>query len=155
MRTIIALLILFGILISGCVTSPTKDIPVVKVNITFVEKNGSVEVEDYTITQGTVQYFKRPTRYAAESFPSISGRTVIVRSNITNVSWIGPWENEPYKGSGTYSFNLGFSEEHYPKRGDTVHVSIMVINETAERVGYVRTPDGSAILLTWTEQSIS
>jgi len=124
---------LFGILISGCIANLAKQVPVVNVNITFVEEHGIVETKDYKLIQRTVNYLSRPRTTQAESFPAITARTMIVKGiNST----IGPWETLPYKGNGTYSFNLGFKEDNHPGINDTVHVSIMVVDTKGERIGY-------------------
>ncbi len=126
-------------MVSGCIENPTRQVPVVKVNITFVEKQGIVEAENYTLTQETVSFLSRPRRIQSESLPSISARTMILKGkNIT----VGPWENVPYKGAGTYSFNIGFDEKHYPVPDDTVSVSIMLWDKNkttgkGERIGSV------------------
>ncbi len=134
MKALTVLLLLFWVIISGCIANPAKDVPVVQVNITFVEKQGIVEAENCTITEGTVKYIARPRRTVAESFPAIAARTTLMKGKNSS---IGPWEALPYKGSGTYSFNLGFHENHYPVSNDTVHISIMVVDEKGERIGYV------------------
>ncbi|MCZ7400088.1 MAG: hypothetical protein O8C62_10530 [Candidatus Methanoperedens sp.] len=132
-KIIIVLLILFGIIISGCIANPLRQVPVVKVNITFAEdKQGIAQVVNYTLVQGTVNYLSRPRQTEAYSFPAIGSRTIISKS--VNSS-IGPWEMVPYKGSGTYSYNIGFDEKHYPVANDTVHVSITVVNANAGKIG--------------------
>ncbi len=138
MKSIIVLLFLLGIIVSGCIDNPIKQVPVVKVNITFVETNGKVFAENYTLTQGMVDYAGRPRNTRAESFPAIAARTMVVRNN-TNASTEGngPWEAVLFKGNGTYKFNIGYNENYYPNPGDLVHVSIMVVNATGKRVGYV------------------
>lgn len=127
MKSIFILFILSGIIISGCVGNPTKQVPVVHVNITLVEKDGIVEVENYTLTQDMVNYLSRPRTTQAESFPAITARTMIVKGKN---STIGPWETLPYKGNGTYSLNIGFKEDNYPVIDDRVHISIMVVVDT-------------------------
>lgn len=127
MKLILALFFLSGIIISGCIGNPTKEVPVVHVNITLVEKNGNVEVENYKLTQGMVNYLSRPKATQAESFPAITARTMIVKGMN---STIGPWETLPYKGNGTYSFNIGFKEDNYPVLDDKVHISIMIVVDT-------------------------
>ncbi len=130
-KIIIVLLILSGIIISGCIANPLRQVPVVKVNITFAEdKQGIAQVVNYTLTQGTVNYLSRPRQTVADSFPAIGSRMIIPK-----YSSIGPWEMVPYKGSGTYSYNIGFDEKHYPVTNDTVHVSIIVVNANAGRIG--------------------
>lgn len=127
MKFIFIFLILSGIIFSGCVGNPTKQVPVVHVNITLVEKDGNVEVENYKLTQDMVNYLSRPRTTQAESFPAITARTMIVKGKN---STIGPWETLPYKGNGTYSFNIGFKEDNYPVIDDTVHISIMIVADS-------------------------
>lgn len=138
MRKSILLLLLFGVILSGCVQNPLKQVPVMKVNITFVEKMGYVVPENYTITQGMVDYAARPKNTIAKSFPAIAGRTMVVKNN-TNATMesTSPWEAIEYNGNGTYLFNIGFDEEYYPDPKDYVHISIMVVNKTGKRIGYV------------------
>lgn len=133
MKLILALFFLSGIIISGCIGNPTKQVPVVHVNITFVQKQGFAEVENYKITQDTVNYLGRPKTTQAESFPAITARTMIVKGKN---SVIGPWETLSYKGNGTYSFNIGFKDDNYPVPDDKVHISIMVVDKKGERIGY-------------------
>lgn len=135
MKSIIVLFLLSGILISGCITSPTEQIPVVKVNLTLSESGGVANATSFTFSQGTVEFVKRPKHAVAESFPAITARTIIVRSNATNVTWIGPWETLAYNGNGTYSFNAGFDEKHYPTYGDLVQISVMVVDKNGGRMG--------------------
>ena len=134
MKSLIIILLFLGIIISGCVENPTKEVPVVKVNITFEEKNGIVEAESYKLPPGTVSYLSRPRTTQADKFPAIGARTTILKGEN---STIGPWEMVPYKGNGTYSFNIGFEENHYPVPNDTIHVSIMVVDKNGGRIGYV------------------
>lgn len=122
------------ILISGCIENPFKEVPVVKVSITFLEKEGIAEAENYTLIQGYVTYFNRPRLTVAEKFPAIAGRTTISKGKN---STIGPWETLAYNGNGTYSFNLGFRENHYPTYNDIIHISIMVVDEKGKKIGYI------------------
>jgi hypothetical protein len=120
-------------MISGCI-NPAGQVPIVNVNITFIEKESIAEAENYTLTQETVSFLSRPRSTQAESFPAIAARTTIMKGKNSS---IGPWETLPYKGSGAYSFNLGFYENHYPAPNDLVHISIMVVDKKGERIGYV------------------
>lgn len=138
MRPIIVLLVLLGIIVSGCLQNPTKQVPVVKVNITFTEKQGKFYPLNYTLTQGMVDYAARPMKTNVEKFPAISSRTMVVKNNTNGtMQALSPWENLPFKGNGTYKFNIGFNEKYYPDKGDLVHISIIVSDEKAQRVGYV------------------
>lgn len=128
----ISIIMIFGIIISGCVG--TKDVPVIKVNVTLVERNGIVEEDNITFTQENVSYNNRPQKTQADSFPAIGARTTILKGKD---SIIGPWEMLPYKGSGNYSFNIGFRENHYPIRDESIHISIMIVDKDGERIGYI------------------
>jgi hypothetical protein len=133
-------IILFLTFISGCI-NPMKQVPVMKINITFAEKEGIVETVAHSFTQGNVSYIDRPRKTQADSFPAILGRETLVKNNTgdhTNPGGtiIGPWETLPYKGSSSYSFNIGFNEGNYPESGDTVHISIIVVDNTGQRIGY-------------------
>lgn len=130
-KVIILLIIAASILISGCINT---DVPVIKVNITFVEKEGIVDADHYTLTPENVSYIARPKKNYAESFPAIAGRTTIFDGKDTVT---GPWETLPYKGNGVYTFNIGFDERGYPKINDMVHITIMVVDKNGERIGYV------------------
>jgi hypothetical protein len=125
--------ILLSMFISGCV-NPLQEVPVIKIDISFVEKQGIVEAVNYRFTQENVSYFNRPLRVQADSFPAISARVSITKDNATT---IGPWEIIPYKGSGNYSLNIGFRDNYRPVRGDPMHISIMVVDKTGQRIGYV------------------
>lgn len=127
MKRIFILLLLSGTIISGCIGNPTKEVPVVHVNITLFEKDGIVEVGNYKLTQDSDNYLSRPRATQAASFPAITARTMIVKGNNSS---IGPWETLPYTGNGTYSFNIGFKEDNYPVLDDKVHISIMVVVDT-------------------------
>lgn len=131
--SIIVLPIIIGILISGCIDNPMKEVPIVKVNVTFIEKDGFVEAVGDNTTQGIVSYLKRPQREQAP-FPAIAARTMITKGKNSS---IGQWEVLPYTGPGIYSFNIGFVEEKYPVTNDSVHVSIYVVNEKGERIGFI------------------
>jgi hypothetical protein len=133
MKSILILFLFTGIIISGCIENPAKQVPVIQANITYQEIQGFAEVENYKITEGTVSYLGRPKKTQAESFPAITARTMIVKDKN---SIIGPWETLSYKGNGTYSFNIGFAEDHYPLPGDRVHISIMVVDKNGQRIGY-------------------
>ena len=133
MKSILMLFLFSGIIISGCIGNPAKQVPVVHVNITLVETDGYVEVENYRLTQELVNYLSRPRTTTAESFPAITARTMIVKGKNSS---IGPWETLPYKGNGTYSFNIGFKEDKYPVLNDTVHISIMIVDKNGGQTGY-------------------
>jgi len=133
MKLILVLFFFAAIIISGCVENPAKQVPVVHVNITFVEKQGFAEVKSYKLTQDTVNYLSRPKTTQAESFPAISARMMIVKGNN---STIGPWETLSYKGNGTYSFNIGFVNDNYPVLKDKVTIFIYVWDKKGERIGY-------------------
>ncbi len=134
MKISIILCLFVALMISGCMENPLKEVPVVMVNITFSEKDGTVIAENYDLKQASVNYLNRPTHTQAESFPAISARTSLLKDKNSS---IGPWEMIPFKGNGTYSFNIGFKENRYPAPNDTVHVSIIVVDEKGERIGYV------------------
>lgn len=133
--------ILITTFLSGCV-NPLKEVPVMKVNITYTERQGIVEADSHSFTQGNVSYIDRPKRTQAESFPAVIGRATIVKK-ITNDNakfngtFIGPWEALSYKGNGSYSFNVGFSDGSYPESGDIVHISVMVVDSSGQRIGYL------------------
>ncbi|HEX7627490.1 MAG TPA: hypothetical protein VF354_01030 [Candidatus Methanoperedens sp.] len=133
MKLILFLFLLSGIIISGCIGNPTKQVPVVHVNITYVEKQGFSEVENHKLTQGTVSYLARPKTIQPESFPAITARTMIVKGKN---STIGPWEALPYNGNGTYSFNIGFREDNYPIPNDKVNIYIYVWGKKGEIIGH-------------------
>jgi|GEM_PF-2102604 len=136
MKSKIMYLLLLGIIISGCIENPLKQVPVVKVNITLVERDNLVVGENATFTQSTVDYAARPNN-PVTTFPVISGRTLVTRNNTkTSTLGTGQWESLPYRGNGTYSFNIGMAEDYYPEPGDNVHVTIMVANKTGARIGY-------------------
>lgn len=133
MKSILMLFLISGMIISGCIGNSTKQVPVVHVNMTLVEKDGYVEVENYKLTQEMVNYLSRPRTTQAESFPAITARTMIVKGKNSS---IGPWETLPYKGNGAYSFNIGFKEDKYPVLNDTVHISIMIVDIKGGQIGY-------------------
>lgn len=133
MKIVLILFLFSGIIISGCVTNPTKQVPVIHINITLVEKQGHVEVENYRLTQETLNYLNRPKSTQVEVFPAISARTVILKGEN---STIGPWENLAYKRNGTYSFDIGFVEGKYPVPNDKVNIFIYVWDEKGGRIGY-------------------
>jgi hypothetical protein len=133
MKLILIFLLLFGMILSGCISNPAKQVPVVQVNITFIEQQGIAQVGNYKLTQKTVNYLSRPRTTQAESFPAIAARTMIIKGKNSS---IGPWETLPYKGNGTYSFNIGFNENDNPFINDSVHVSLMVVDLKGERIGY-------------------
>jgi hypothetical protein len=138
MRYIIVLLLLPGIIVSGCIENPLKQVPVVKVNVTFVEKEGTFYAQNYTLTQGTVDYAARPMKTNVEKFPAISARIIVYRNNTEGtIEGLGQWENLPFKGNGTYNFNIGINEKYYPDPGDYLGISIIVSDEKGKRVGYV------------------
>jgi hypothetical protein len=141
----IIILLIFSILIttflSGCI-NPMRQVPVMKINITYTEKEGIVGADAHSFTQDNISYIDRPRRTQAESFPAILGRTTIVKKiasdNVRfNGTIVGPWETLPYKGNGSYSFYIGFDEGNYPESGDTIHISIIVVDKTGQRIGYV------------------
>ena len=130
---LLVLSILLPIFVSGCL-NPLQDVPVIKINMTFVDKQGIAEAENFAFAQGNVSYIDRPKRVQAESFPAISARVTTRRGNETS---IGPWEVIPYKGSGDYSLNIGFPKDYHPEIGDSLHISIIVIDKDGQRIGYV------------------
>src|SRR3989304_5203182 len=99
-------IILFTIFLNGCV-NPAKDVPIIKVNVTYSEREGIVEADTYSFVQDNVSYINRPKKTVA------------------------------YKGDGSYSFDLGFHEGNYPEPGDQVHISIIVVDNKGERIGYI------------------
>jgi len=110
----------------------------VKVNITFMENQGKFYPEKYTLTQGMVDYAGRPQATRPEKFPAISARTMVVKKNMNGTSEaVGPWETLPFKGNGTYKFNIAFDEKYIPGPGDLVHISIIVSDKNGSRIGYV------------------
>ncbi len=133
MKLILVLFFISVMIFSGCIGNPTKQVPVVHVNITFVEKEGFSQVQNYKITQETVNYLGRPKKTQAESFPAITARTMIMKEKNSS---IGPWETLSYNGNGIYSFNIGFKDDNYPAAGDKVHISIMVVDKKGDRIGY-------------------
>ncbi len=137
MKKTIVILFLIGILVSGCINNPLKQVPVVKVNITLTEKGGHVEAVNQSYTPAYVDYGARPRNPVIESFPAIISRVVLVPQNDTKNSTIGQWETLGYNGNGTYSFKVGFPEGYYPQYNDTVFVTIMINDAKGERIGFV------------------
>lgn len=142
-RSVILLMsiILIITFVSGCI-NPMRQVPVMKINITYTEREGIVEADAHSFTQDNVSYLDRPKRTQAESFPAIIGRATIVKkitsdNAMFNGTTVGPWEALPYKGNGSYSFYVGFSEGNYPETGDTIHISVMVVDKTGQRIGYI------------------
>ncbi len=130
---LILVLLLLGIIISGCIGNPVKQVPVIHVNITLVEKDGNVDVVNYKLNQEMVNYLARPKTTQPESFPAITARTMIAKGKN---STIGPWEALPYKGNGDYSFNIGFKEDNYPVLNDKVNIFIYVWDKKGEVIGH-------------------
>lgn len=114
-------------------SNTNKDIPVIKVDAVFIEKDNIVEIENITLVPGNVSYIDRPRKTQADSFPAIAARVTSLKGND---SVIGPWETVGYNGTGKYSFNIGFDEKYHPKVSDMLHVSIMVVDKTGQRIGY-------------------
>lgn len=134
---LLVILFLIGILVSGCVNNPFKQVPVVKVNITLAEKGGHVEAVNQSFTPAFVDYGARPRSPVVKSFPAIIARDVLVPKNDEKNSTIGQWETLGYKGNGTYSFKLGFPDGYCPQYNDTVFVTIMINGANGERIGFV------------------
>lgn len=137
MKSKIIILFLIGILVSGCINNPLKQVPVIKVNITLAEKGGHVEVVNQSFTPAFVDYGARPRNSVVKSFPAIISRAVLVPKIDEKNGTIGQWETVGYNGNGTYSFKLGFQDGYYPQYNDTVFVSIMVTGAKGERIGFV------------------
>jgi hypothetical protein len=133
MKIFFIIFLLLGIIISGCVSNPTKQVPVIHANIILAEIQGLAEVENYKFIQGTVNYLNRPKSTQPEAFPAISARAVILKGENSTIE---PWENLPYKGNGTYSFDIGF-EEKYPAPGDKINIYIYVWDKNEGRIGYL------------------
>lgn len=130
MRSIIVLLLILGIVISGCISNPLRQVPVVNVNVTFTEKQGYPVAETINLTQKTVDYAARPqTRQTF--FPAIVGRTMVSKGKNSTV---GEWEMKEYNGPGVYSFDIGFVEGHEPAFNDTVLVSIYIMDKKGETI---------------------
>lgn len=130
---IIIFLILIGFLAFVILYSnPIKNVPVIKANIKFTERNGIVEADQYSFMQGTIGYLNRPRDTSARSFPAIVGRVTSLRGKI------GPWETVSYNGVGNYSFNIGFSEDNLPTHNDIIYISVMVVDKDGQRIGYIR-----------------
>ena len=110
-----------------------RDVPVIKVDMIVVEKEGIANIEKVTLTPGNVSYINRPNKIVADKFPAIAARVTFLRG--AN-SVIGPWETLYYNGTGKYTFNIGFSEIHYPQINDNIHISIMIVDKVGNRIGY-------------------
>jgi hypothetical protein len=137
MKSTIGILFLIGILVSGCINNPLEQVPVMKVNLTLVEKGGHVEAVNQSYTPTYVDYAARPQNPVVKSFPAIISQGVLVPQNDKKNSTIGQRETLGYNGNGTYSFKVGFREGHYPKFNDTVFITIMINGANAERIGFV------------------
>lgn len=131
---IISLILIYpGILISGCIDYPIREVPVIKVNITYLENQGVIEAPEYDFYPGTVNFLNRPRGNKAP-FPAIAARTMISKGKN---STIGEWEMLPYTGPGIYSFDIGFLENKYPVPDDILHISVYVLNENGDRIGVI------------------
>lgn len=133
--------ILITTFLSGCL-NPIKEVPVLKIDITYSEKQGIVGADKFSFVQDNVSYINRPKKTQAESFPAVIGRITIIKSitkdnQKVNETMIGPWETLSYKGNGSYTFYLGFPEGIYPAPGDALHISVIVVDKTGQRIGYV------------------
>jgi hypothetical protein len=133
-KVIIALLVISSIGISGCMNYGS--VPVIKANITYVDNqsSGIVDAVHYTFTEENVSYIDRPKKTQADRFPAIAARVMTVGGNS---SAIGPWEMVSYNGSGDYSFNIGYPENYRPVSGDLLHITVMVVDKTGQKIGYI------------------
>ena len=131
-KILLILFLLSIVMISGCLNR--QEIPVIKVNIFLVERESIVEADNLILTQENVSYYDRPQKTQADSFPAIGARITI---NKGKSSIIGPWEMVSYKGGGNYSFNIGFGENYYPTIGESLHISIIIVDKDGERIGYI------------------
>jgi hypothetical protein len=137
MKSKIVILFLIGILVSGCINNPFKQVPIVRVNITLAEKGGHVVAINQSFTPDFVDYGARPRSPVVKSFPAIVSRVVLVPKIDEKNSTIGQWETLGYNGNGTYSFKVGFLDGYYPQHNDTVFVTIMINGAKGERIGFV------------------
>lgn len=133
-RNVILVLFIFAMILIAIGASTLFTVPVIKVNATFVEKEGIVQATNYSIAQGSVGYFNKPNKDVANNLPAIFGRVTLGTGKEAS---IGPWETLPYKGNGTYQLNLGFYSGRTPKVGMPVHISILVADKNGERIGYL------------------
>lgn len=136
MKSKIVILFLIGILVSGCITNPLKQVPVMKVDITLAEKGGRVEFVNHSYTPAFVDYAARPQNTVVKSFPGMISRAVLVPQNDEKNSTIGQWETLGYEGNGTYSFKVGFVDGHYPQYNDTVFITIAIHAANGDRIGF-------------------
>lgn len=133
-RNMILVLFIFAMLLISLGASTLFTVPVIKANVTFVEKDGIVQATNYSFVEGKVSYFNRPNKGVAESLPAIFGR-VTIGTGVKAV--IGPWETLPYTGNGTYQLSFGFREGRTPTVDTPVHISILVADKDGERIGYL------------------
>lgn len=133
-RNAILVLFIFAMILIAIGASTLFVVPIVKVNVTFLEKGGIVQATNYSIVQGSVGYFNKPSKDVANNLPAIFGRVTL---GIEKEASIGPWETLPYKGNGTYQLNLGFYRGRNPKVGMPVHISVLVADKNGERIGYL------------------
>lgn len=133
-------IILVTTFLSGCV-NPIEKVPVITINVTYAERQGVVDADRFLFIQDSVNYIDRPKRTQAESFPAIIGRATIVKkikgNEKVNETIIGPWEAIPYKGNGSYRFSVGFNNGNYPESGDEIHISVIVVDKSGQRIGYI------------------
>lgn len=133
-RNVILVLFILAMTLIAIGASTLFVVPVVKVNVTFVEKEGIVQATNYSIVQGSVGGFNKPNKDVANSLPAIFGRVTLGTGKDAS---IGPWETLPYKGNGTYQLNLGFYNGRIPKVGMPIHISVLVADKDGERIGYL------------------
>jgi FtsP/CotA-like multicopper oxidase with cupredoxin domain len=143
-------LLLFALLVlsvSGCLKSPTEQVPVVKVDLTLKHNDDAdsekrVVVEKFEQTMTSVNFISRPQDQTSSAyFPGVQARVQLFR-NVTVDGAVrkqvvfGPWASVPYKGDGEYSLVLGFKEGEYPQEGEQVHITVMIVDKDGKTIGY-------------------
>lgn len=122
--SMVIMLILFMLLLSGCAAIESYPVLYITVNVTntgdqiVISDGGQIEME-------MVSPLKVPRQNQAAQFPYMAIRGYSNRSMVTHLATM------EYEGEGSYLFTIPLRKNHIPKYNDTILFDMRAFNETS------------------------
>jgi hypothetical protein len=141
MKFMFVLILIFALLAGGCIGNLGGKVPVMYVNVTMGETNGTMVIDGIEAHTGEVPKLQDPGEQLAKDFPAVYVN--VVQNMMPQAYQTG----KDYVGPGVYNYTLGFQTEI--NKTTPMIITVQAINKTAETV------DLQAMYFNWTTETQS
>ncbi|VVB86240.1 Uncharacterised protein [uncultured archaeon] len=126
MKFMFILIFVFALMVSGCIGNIGENVPVMYVNVTVGEPNGTMVIQEIEAHTGEMPKLTAPQERTPNEFPAIYVN--VVQDMFPRAFQTG----KDYSGPGVYNFTLGFQREI--NRSVPMQIIAQAINKTSDTV---------------------